>query len=133
MAGRISSFFQSVKQNSCEILQDTIAVRTFLFNGDAFFPNANSKYSFSYSFLTTLKINILPICIGIYNIFINPQVHTYCSHTKSYFFNLLDFRLFPHCSIRFSLTTGTLYFVAKSQVITPLAYFYPKSFLIPHI
>lgn len=37
MAGRISSFFQSVKQNSREILQNTITVRTFLFNGDRSF------------------------------------------------------------------------------------------------
>lgn len=133
MTGRISSFFQSVKQNSCEILQDTIAVRAFLFNGVVFFPNANLKYSFSYSFLTTLKINILPTCIGIYNIFINPWVHIYHRHTESYFFNLLDFSLSPHCSIRFSLTTGPLYFVAKSQVTTPLASFYPKSFLISYI
>lgn len=61
MAGRISFFFQSVKQNSYKILQDTVAVRTFLFSGDMFFPNANSKYSFSYSFLTTLKINTPPV------------------------------------------------------------------------
>lgn len=38
MAGRISSFFQSVKQNSCEILLNTIAIRMFFFDGNTFFP-----------------------------------------------------------------------------------------------
>lgn len=65
MTGRISSFFQSVKQNSCEILQNTIAVRTLLFNGDTFFPNASERYFSSYSFLFALKINILHIWMDI--------------------------------------------------------------------
>lgn len=72
MTGRISSFFQSVKQNSCEILQNTVAVRTLLFNGDTFFPNASERYFFSYSFLIPLKIHILHVWMDIYNIIINP-------------------------------------------------------------
>ena len=66
MTGRISSFFQSVKQNSCEILQNAVAVRTLLFSGDTFFPNASERYFFSYSFLIPLKIHILHIWMAIY-------------------------------------------------------------------
>lgn len=39
MAGWISAFFPSVKQNSCEILKYTVAaVGIFLFSDDMFFP-----------------------------------------------------------------------------------------------
>ena len=72
MTGRISSFFQSVKQNSCEILQNAVAVRTLLFSGDTLFPNTSEKCFFSYSFLIALKIHILHIWMDIYNIIIYP-------------------------------------------------------------
>ena len=75
MTGRISSFFQSVKQNSCEILQNAVVVRTLLFSGDTFFPNASERYFFSYALLTALKIHILHIWMDIYNIVINPWIH----------------------------------------------------------
>jgi hypothetical protein len=53
MAGRISAFFPSVKQNSCEILKNIVAaVGIFLFSGDMFQrPVRDISY-----FLIALKI-----------------------------------------------------------------------------
>lgn len=42
MAGWISAFFPSVKQNSCEILKNTVAaVGIFLLSDDMFFPKTH--------------------------------------------------------------------------------------------
>ena len=52
---------------------------------------------------------------------------------RSYFFNLLVFRLSPpHDSFGGSSVTATFSFGIESQV-TMLKYFYPKSFLISQV
>lgn len=67
MAGRISSFFQSVKQNSCEISQNTqehfclMLIRSF---------HMPTRDIFSHS--DCLKINMLHICIDIDDVLISP-------------------------------------------------------------
>lgn len=77
MAGRISSFFQSVKQDSCEILQNTqehfcfMVIRSF---------HIQTRDIFSHP--DCLKINMLHICIYIDDVLINPRIYiNYHGHT----------------------------------------------------
>lgn len=72
MTERISAFFQSVKQNSCEILQNTVAAGVFLFSGGTFFsevPIADILILFSNCFK-----NVDSVYIPEYLPF-NPWVH----------------------------------------------------------